>query len=81
MIKVPSMDAVREGRWRQEQRLWAGGSSGGTVRMNRAEVDEFIALYERLTLHLFESLPQTADFLIQRDETFQYTLARTPFTP
>ena len=81
MIKVPSMDAVREGRWRQEQRLWAEGSSGGTVRMNRAEVDEFIALYERLTLHLFESLPQTADFLIHRDETFQYTLVRSPFTP
>ena len=78
MIKVPSMDAVREGRWRQEQRLWSDGLPGGTARMTQAEVYDFIALYERLTLHMFESLPQTADFLILRDERFQYRLAGTP---
>ena len=78
MIKVPSMDSVREGRWRQEQRLWAEGDEGGSARMTQAEVHDFIALYERLTLHLFATLPDQADFLINRDEDFQYTLARTP---
>ncbi len=78
MIKVPSMDAVREGRWRQEQRLWAEDAPGGAARMSQAEVHDFIALYERLTLHLFETLPRTADILIHRDADFRYTLTRMP---
>ena len=82
MIKVPSMDAVREGRWRQEQRLWATSDTvgaGGATPMTQAEVHDFIALYERLTLHLFDTLPDTADILIHRDDAFQYRLDKVPF--
>ncbi len=78
MIKVPSMDAVREGRWRQEQRLWSEEKNSGSARMTQQEVHDFIALYERLTLHMFATLPKQADVLINRDEDFQYTLVRMP---
>lgn len=59
-IEVPSYEAVLEGRWRQEEALRARRpDAGGT--MTRAEVDAFMALFERLTCHANEVMPELAD--------------------
>lgn len=81
MIKVPSMTVVRESRWLQEQKLHekvaqAGPSQPQPGLMTKSEVMDYVALFERHTEHMFDSLVKSADLLIERDDNFNYRLAR-----
>lgn len=84
MIAVPSMATVRESRWRQEQRLWelhaksVRSPSQPAGLMSRDEVIDYVALFERYTEHMLQTLPARAEVLIQRHEAFHYTLERLP---
>lgn len=83
MIKVPSMDVVRDNRWLQEQKLhekmteFAGGDQMPGL-MSKRETFNYVALFERHTEHLFDTLVHSSDVLILRDNAFKYTLARMP---
>ena len=77
MIKVPSMETVRQSRWLQEEKLRrASAARKGRLAglMTRDEVIEYVALFERYTNHMLETLPALADVLITRQEHFEYTL-------
>jgi len=80
MLKVPSMDTVRAGRWRQEERAWAEVSTDSASThpglMSRAEVDDYVALFERLTTTMLSSMPAYADILIEQDADFGQKLVR-----
>ena len=84
MLAVPSMQTVVEGRWLQEQRLWSTyeAENSDAVRppglMTRSEVEDYVALFERYTRHMLETLPGQADVLLSRGEGFTYTLDRIP---
>ena len=80
MIKVPSMDTVRESRWRQEQMLRerVANASDTTVMpglMTKAEVIEYVALFERHTIHMFNELPARCKLVIHRDATYNFSMA------
>ena len=76
------MQTVVEGRWLQEQRLWSTyeAENSDAVRppglMTRSEVEDYVALFERYTRHMLETLPGQADVLLSRGEGFTYTLDR-----
>ena len=77
MIKVPSMDTVRESRWLQEEKLWRAseGRDGDLAGlMTRSEVMEYVDLFERYTEHMFTCIPPRADALIRRSHSFEYHL-------
>ena len=81
MIKVPSMEVVRQSRWLQEQKLHqrhSGSASNGPLPglMSKTEVFEYVALFERHTEHMFTQLVENCDVLIERDEHFHYRLVR-----
>ncbi|MEE2758004.1 MAG: hypothetical protein VYA30_15205 [Myxococcota bacterium] len=84
MIKVPSMETVRNSRWLQEKTLRAklGVTQDVDERhvglMTKAQVFDYVALFERATEHMLRSLPKTADVLIDRDAQFRYRLRRLP---
>ena len=81
MIKVPSMEVVRQSRWLQEQKLHqrhSGSASNAPLPglMSKTEVFEYVALFERHTEHMFTKLVENCDVLIERDEHFHYRLVR-----
>ena len=78
MIAVPSMDAVRVGRWKQEQALWVPDAGPSPGRMTQAEVNDFVDLFERHTRHILNTLPDEADVLIRRGDDLRHTLVRLP---
>jgi D-glycerate 3-kinase len=63
-IKVPSMDAVVQWRWQQEQELDPGA---GKHVMNEAELNRFIQYYQRLTCWMLETAPEQADMCVTLD--------------
>ena len=71
-IIVPAFDDVIEGRYRQERDNILG--QPGARPMSRAEVVEFVSLFERLTRALQRRLPQRADYVVRRDAAFHFTL-------
>ena len=76
MLAVSSMDAVVEGRWLQEERLWEMHSTEhahGRRRpglMTREEVESYVELFERYTRHMLATLPGKADVVVTREEGF-----------
>lgn len=64
-LDVPSMGAVR--RWRSEQEQGLPGAA----RMSSAEVERFVAHYERLTLWLKSQLAGRADWLVKLGESHE----------
>lgn len=61
MLKAPSMEAVLEWRWQQEQQLSKQVAGQGKGLMNYQEVARFIQYYERLTRHQLAEMPSRAD--------------------
>ncbi|TNE86048.1 MAG: kinase [Deltaproteobacteria bacterium] len=59
-LAMPSFEAVVEGRWRQEAEL-AARHPGAPGVMTRAEVEDYVALFERKTRQLLAELPAVAD--------------------
>lgn len=63
-LRVPDFEAVRRWRGEQEARLLARTGQG----MDTAQLDQFIAHYERLTRHMLATLPETADLVLTLGE-------------
>jgi D-glycerate 3-kinase len=79
MIRVPSMETVRQSRWLQEEKLWAQVRAEGSERdapglMSRDEVLDYVALFERQTEQMLRELPGRADVLIERSDAFDFRL-------
>ena len=83
LIEVASMQAVRQGRWTQEKRRWDAARRTGSVAdspglLTEAEVNEYVDLFERHTLHILDTMPAHADVLITQDDDFKQSLVRLP---
>ncbi len=61
-VRVPSLDAVRRWRLQQEQ------ARPVERRMNGAQIERFVAHYERLTRSMMRDMPARADWLVTLDE-------------
>ena len=66
MLRPPSFDLVVENRLLQERKLRDRQEPGGRAMSDDA-VRRFVAHYERLTRHMFRTLPDTADILVTLD--------------
>lgn len=66
VLQAPSFDCVYRWRGLQEQKLAAQG--GGSRLMDRAQLEEFIAHYERLTRLCLDTLPALAQRVYQLDD-------------
>lgn len=76
MIKAPSWEQVyawrllQENKLRQQRRL--AGLDEGQL-MNEEQIREFIAYYQRLTVHQLQEMPRRADVLLTMDAQHQIT--------
>ena len=68
MLKAPSMEAVEEWRWLQEQKLIAKSHGTGQGLMTQAQVKRFIQHYERLTRYILEEMPGRADLVFHLND-------------
>ena len=66
MLRPPGFDSVLENRMLQERKLRDRPVMGGRA-MTDDEVRRFVCHYERLTRHMFRTLPGTADLLVTLD--------------
>ena len=67
LLQAPGFEAVLEWRIGQERKLrerLAASGAQGTRAMSDAEVERFIANYERLTRHILAEMPSRADVVI-----------------
>ncbi len=76
MFKAPSFKIVKDWRLEQEQKLRnklskKSFSSNYSGLMDNEAVSEFVSLFDRLTVHMLESLPAEADLLIHLDKNRQ----------
>ncbi len=81
MLRVDGMERVFEWRRLQEhklrKRVEQEGTSGAPSRvMSDAELERFIAHYERITRHLLEEMPERADIVFDIDEHHQPAAVR-----
>ncbi len=67
MIQVPDLDFVIDARLQQEKELAAADPE--RTPMSRAQIAHFVAHYERLTRHMWATLPARADVLLTRDRS------------
>ena len=84
MIKVPSMETVRQSRWLQEEKLWQaheGKAEKPVGLMTRDEVWDYVALFERHTEFMLDRLAARADRLVVRDHDFHYQLVTSQAAP
>ncbi|SHJ28551.1 D-glycerate 3-kinase [Malonomonas rubra DSM 5091] len=66
MLKIPSWQMVYHWRKKQEQQLAAKQSGSGL--MGEAALQRFIMHYERLTKHQLQTMPQTADLVMELNQ-------------
>ncbi len=66
VLQAPSFDCVYRWRGLQEQKLAAQGH--GSRVMDSAQLQDFIAHYERLTRHCLDTLPALAQHVYQLDD-------------
>lgn len=78
MLKAPSMQAIEEWRWLQEQQLTAATKGQGEGLMNQSQVKRFIQHYERLTQHILTEMPARADAVFHLNHDHQVELATGP---
>ena len=81
MLRIDGMERVSEWRRLQEEKLRERvareGTGGVPARvMSDAELDRFIAHYERITRHLLEEMPGQADLVLDIDERHQPAAVR-----
>ncbi len=72
MIRLPSMEHVYESRWIQEMTLKK--LNKGEKVSSKIKINEFVMHFERLTRHMFKTLPSYADLIIERDLDFNYVI-------
>lgn len=71
MLRIPDWHLVYSWRKRQEQQLAAKQS--GTGVMGEVALQNFIMHYERLTKHQLQTLPQTADLVMELNQQQRVT--------
>ena len=81
MLRIDGMERVYEWRRLQEEKLRERvareGTGGAPVRvMSDAELERFIAHYERITRHLLEEMPGRADIVFDIDHCHQPAAVR-----
>ena len=81
MLRVEGMARVHEWRRLQEkklrERVGREGTGGAPVRvMSDADLERFIAHYERITRHLLEEMPARADVVLEIDHHHQPAAVR-----
>lgn len=69
-LQVPDLNAVRRWRLQQEQQR------PPAQRMTCAEVGHFVAHYERVTRRMVETLPRTADTVVELNAAHRVTALR-----
>lgn len=74
-LKVPGLAAVR--RWRLQQE----GERPRDQRLSSAEVNRFVAHYERITRRMLGMLPSTADVVVELDDDHRVSGLRFRTTP
>ncbi len=67
MLRAPGFASVS--RWRQAQEARLRARNGAGAGMDEAAVTRFIQHYERLTRHMLEGLPASADLCFDLDES------------
>ena len=72
MIRLSSMEHVYESRWIQEKTLKK--LNKGEKVSSKIKIYEFVMHFERLTRHMFKTLPSYADLIIERDLDFNYVI-------
>ena len=65
-LKVPSFKYVFKWRLLQEKKLRI--NANGNKTMDDKQIQNFVMYYERITKHMLETLPKTADMVISIDE-------------
>lgn len=70
-LQAPNFAAVYRWRLQQEKKLACTGSGQATAIMNSEQMTHFIQHYERLTRANLESLPATADVVVEFDSNHQ----------
>ena len=73
---APSMAAVLDWRWQQEQELMRERQGGGI--MTRGELEAFIAHYQRITTWMLQDMPTRADILVALGSDHRIASVRTP---
>jgi D-glycerate 3-kinase len=81
MLKAPTMEAIEEWRWLQEQKLIAATQGKGRGLMNREQVKTFIQHYERLTRHMLAEMPTRADWVFYLNDDHKITHASGSLIP
>ena len=74
LIRVPGIESDVQSRIRQEAGLAA--AEPGKLAMDEAAIRRFVAHFERLTLHIWEDMPDRAHVLIDRDDSFTFSISR-----
>ncbi|MBH09478.1 MAG: kinase [Candidatus Marinimicrobia bacterium] len=70
MIKESSIENIYQNRWKQEKTLKKLNKS--TKIMSKSSVNEFVMHFERLTLHMLNTMPDYADVVIKKDLNYNY---------
>ncbi|MFD2165495.1 kinase [Thalassotalea euphylliae] len=65
MLKAPSFEQVADWRWQQEQKLIEKVGQVNNKTMTKAQVNTFIAYFQRLTEHALATLPQDMDITFE----------------
>lgn len=65
-LRAPDFEVVPDWRWQQERDLCA--ASPGRTGMDRAEVERFVRLFERVGRQAQRRLPEVADWTVALDE-------------
>ncbi|MGD1933874.1 MAG: hypothetical protein ACFB0Z_05075 [Candidatus Phaeomarinobacter sp.] len=73
LIRVPGIESVVKSRIKQEAGLAAVEPDKPT--MDEAAIRRFVAHYERLTLNIWEDMPERAHVLIDRDDSFTFSIS------
>lgn len=73
LIRVPGLESVIASRLRQEQGL--AQAEPDKLVMDEAAVRLFVAHYERLTRHIWREMPSRAHLVIDRDDSFAFSIA------
>jgi len=73
LIRVPGIESVVQSRIKQE--AWLAAAEPDKPTMDEAAVRRFVAHYERLTLQIWEDMPKRAHVLIDRDDSFTFSIS------
>lgn len=65
LLQAPSFDVVPGWRWQQEQSLQA--ANPGRMTMDRAQVERFVQLFERVSRQALRMLPASAEHVVRLD--------------